>query len=134
EMDVRLAVAANGNPSAADLASQATLYQNVLSACMANSNCTSFLTWGVTDLHSWIPSSFPGFGSGLLFDQQYNPKPAYTSLLSALRSAGAAARPVINPDGIVIHAGVSTPVSPGCAASIYGTNLLSARPCGAAGC
>jgi len=127
EMDVRLAVGANGNASAADLASQATLYQNVLSACVANSNCTSFLTWGVTDLYSWIPSSFTGFGAGLLFDQQYNPKPAYTSVSAALRPAGAAARPVINPDGIVIHAGVSAAVSPGSLADIYGTNLASAQ-------
>ncbi len=86
EMDVRLAVNANGVASAADLASQATLYQNVLSACQANSNCTEFLTWGITDLYSWIPSSFPGYGAGLLLDQQYNPKPAYTSVADTLRS------------------------------------------------
>jgi endo-1,4-beta-xylanase len=126
EMDVRLAVGANGNASAADLASQATLYRNVLSACQANSNCTAFLTWGVTDLHSWIPSSFPGFGVGLLLDGQYNPKPAYTSVSAALGSAGATARPLINPNGIVIHAGSSAPVSPGTLADIYGSNLASA--------
>ena len=63
EMDVRLAVNTAGTASAADLASQATLYQNVFAACQANSNCTAFLTWGVTDLYSWIPSSFPGFGA-----------------------------------------------------------------------
>jgi endo-1,4-beta-xylanase len=126
EMDVRLAVGASGNTSATDLGSQAALYQNVLSACVADSNCTSFLTWGITDLYSWIPSSFPGFGAGLLFDQQYNPKPAYTSVSAALRSASAA-RPVINPDGVVIHAGVSAAVSPGSLADIYGTNLASTQ-------
>jgi endo-1,4-beta-xylanase len=86
EMDVRLAVNASGVASAADLASEATLYQNVLSACQANSNCTEFLTWGITDLYSWIPASFPGYGAGLLLDQQYNPKPAYTSVAATLRS------------------------------------------------
>jgi endo-1,4-beta-xylanase len=62
EMDVAAAGDANGNATAADLASQATLYQNVFAACQANSNCTAFLTWGVTDLHSWIPSFSPGSG------------------------------------------------------------------------
>jgi endo-1,4-beta-xylanase len=126
EMDVRLAVDANGNASAADLASQAALYQNVLAACQANSNCTAFLTWGVTDLYSWIPGSYPGYGAGLLLDRQYTPKSAYTSVSGALRSTSAVTRPAINPDGIVIHGGTSANVSPGSLADIYGTNLASA--------
>jgi endo-1,4-beta-xylanase len=126
EMDVRLALT-NGNASAADLASQATLYQNVFAACQANSNCTAFLTWGVTDLYSWIPSSFPGYGAGLLLDQQYNPKPAYNSVSANMQTATAeAARPVIFPGGVVIHAGSSAPVSPGTLADIYGSNLAAA--------
>jgi endo-1,4-beta-xylanase len=125
EMDVRMAVDSNGNASAADLASQAVIYQNVVSACLANSNCTAFLTWGITDLYSWIPSTYPGFGAGLLLDQQYNPKPAYTSVSTALRSA-ATTQPVIYPNGIVIHAGASAPVSPGSLGDIYGTNLAVA--------
>ncbi|MGA3019513.1 MAG: endo-1,4-beta-xylanase, partial [Bryobacteraceae bacterium] len=126
EMDVRLAVDTNGHASAADLASQATLYQNVLAACQANSNCTAFLTWGVTDLHSWIPGSFPGYGAGLLLDEQYHSKPAYTSVSAALSSASPTARPAIDPGGIVIHAGTSAAVSPGTLADIYGTSLATA--------
>jgi uncharacterized protein (TIGR03437 family) len=127
EMDVRLLVDGSGNPSAADLASQATLYQNVFAACQANSNCTAFLTWGVTDLHSWIPSSFPGDGAWLLLDQQYNHKPAYNSVSANMRTeSAAAARPVIFPGEIVIHASASAPVSPGTLADIYGTNLAAA--------
>jgi uncharacterized protein (TIGR03437 family) len=124
EMDVRLAVDAGGNASAADLASQATLYQNVFAACQANANCTAFLTWGVTDLHSWIPSSFPGFGAGLLLDAQYNPKPAYTAVSGAMHPA-AAPPPEISPNGIVIHGGTSAAVSPGALADLYGANLSS---------
>jgi endo-1,4-beta-xylanase len=126
EMDVRLAVNSSGTASAADLASQATLFQNVLNACLANSNCTEFLTWGVSDLHSWIPGSFPGFGAGLLFDQQYNPKPAYTAVSASLQTGSASAqRPVIFPGGIVIHASALAPVSPGTLADIYGSNLAA---------
>jgi endo-1,4-beta-xylanase len=127
EMDVRLLVDSNGNASASDLASQATLYQNVFGACQANANCTAFLTWGVTDLHSWIPSSFPGYGAGLLLDPQYNHKPAYNSVSANLQTASAAAqRPVIAPGGIVNHGSTSAPVSPGTLADIYGTNLAAA--------
>jgi endo-1,4-beta-xylanase len=126
EMDVRLAVNSSGNASSADLASQATLYQNVFAACQANSNCTAFLTWGVTDLHSWIPSTFPGFGAGLLLDQQYNDKPAYNSVSANMQTQSAATvRPVIFPGGVVIHASALAPVSPGTLADIYGTNLAS---------
>jgi len=126
-MDVRLLVDTAGNATPADLASQATLYQNVFAACQANSNCTAFLTWGVTDLHSWIPSSFLGYGAGLLLDQQYSRKPAYNSVSGNMQTAGAAAtRPVIFPGGIVIHASASAPVSPGSLVDIYGTNLAAA--------
>ncbi len=87
EMDVRLPVDSNGVASAADLASQARIYQDVFAACQANSNCTAFLTWGITDRYSWIPSVYPRYGAGLLLDRQYNPKPAYRSLSAALHSA-----------------------------------------------
>jgi uncharacterized protein (TIGR03437 family) len=132
EMDVRLAVDANGNASAADLASQAVIYQYVMAACLANLNCTGFLTWGITDLHSWIPSDFPGYGAGLLLDQQYNPKPAYNSVSAALHSA-ATPQPVISPNGIVIHGGAIAAVSPGSLADIYGSNLAPGAPATASG-
>jgi endo-1,4-beta-xylanase len=127
EMDVRIPVNSSGVASASDLASQATLYQNVFAACQANLNCTAFLTWGVTDLHSWIPSTFAGYGAGLLYDQQYNPKPAYNSVSANMQTQGAQTPlPAILPGGLVIHAGASAPVSPGTLADIYGTNLAAA--------
>ncbi len=127
ELDVRIPVDASGNASAANLAAQATIYQNVFNACQANPNCTEFLTWGVTDLHSWIPSTFPGTGAGLLFDQQFKPKPAYTSLSAAVQNSTASqARPAIFPGGVVIHASALAPLSPGTLADIYGTNLAAA--------
>jgi endo-1,4-beta-xylanase len=122
EMDVRLMVDSNGNASAADLASQATLYQNVFAACQANSNCTAFLTWGVGDPDSWIPSAYPGFGAGLMLDANYQPRPAYNSVGAQLRSAAVTA-PVISPNGMVIHGGASAIVSPGSLVDIYGSEL-----------
>jgi endo-1,4-beta-xylanase len=76
EMDVRLPVPA----SAADLAAQAGVYRNVFSTCMQNPRCTAVLTWGVSDANSWIPGAYPGFGAALLFDAQFQPKPAVAAI------------------------------------------------------
>jgi endo-1,4-beta-xylanase len=40
--------------------------------------------WGFTDAHSWVPSSFPGYGAALIFDEMYQPKPAYDALAQGL--------------------------------------------------
>ena len=125
EMDVRVPVDAKGNASAADLAAQATIYQNVFSACQAASNCTAFLTWGITDLYSWIPSTFPGFGAALLLDQKYQNKPAYNSVASVLRSNNHTPAPTIASvtNGASFASGS---VTPGEIATLFGANLTSA--------
>ena len=87
EMDVKLPVDASGAATSADLEAQADIYKRVLQACLGNPGCTGFQTWGFTDKHSWIPASEPGFGAALPFDMEYQPKPAYTSLLQALTTA-----------------------------------------------
>ena len=125
EMDVQLPVDANGNASAANLAAQATTYQNVFAACQAAPNCTGFLTWGFTDAYSWIPSTYPGYGAALPLDANYQPKPAYAALSGNLRSKSAM-RPAIAPNGIVIHGGSTAVVSPGSLVDIYGTYLAGA--------
>ena len=84
EMDVRLPVDANGNAGASDLAIQAQLYARSVSACIKYARCTAIQTWGISDLHSWIPGTFPGTGAGLPFDKSYQPKSAYTNTLTTL--------------------------------------------------
>ena len=81
EMDVRLRLPANG----AELAQQARIYQEMLDACLAAPNCKSFALWGFTDKYSWIPGNFPGWGDALIFDADFQPKPAYRALVDRLR-------------------------------------------------
>lgn len=77
EFDMRLPV----TPTANDLSLQSQTYQTYLSACIAESACTSFATWGVSDKDSWIPQFFPGFDHALIFDRAYQPKPHIYPLL-----------------------------------------------------
>ncbi|MBB4905526.1 endo-1,4-beta-xylanase [Actinophytocola algeriensis] len=58
---------------------QANNYRTVTETCLAISRCTGITVWGVTDKYSWRPNGTP-----LLFDGNYDKKPAYTAVLTAL--------------------------------------------------
>jgi endo-1,4-beta-xylanase len=76
ELDVRMPMPATD----ANLQAQAQNYRAVFEACAAVPACEMVVTWGLTDLSSWIPTTFPGQGDALLFDAAFRPKPAYTAV------------------------------------------------------
>jgi GH35 family endo-1,4-beta-xylanase len=79
EIDVRYA----GETTEAILQKQAADYYNMLSTCLANPYCDTFVIWGVSDRFTWLreadfvnnPTVEP-----LLFSETYEPKPAYLAV------------------------------------------------------
>ena len=82
ELDVRAVLPT----TAQSLATQATSYGDIAAFCLAQPNCRAMLTWGFTDKYSWIPGVFSGMGDALIFDTNYQPKPAYDAIQSALQA------------------------------------------------
>ena len=80
ELDDRIQLPA----SSANLQQQATDYGNVVKDCLSVSRCVGVSQWGVGDADSWIPGTFSGFGAATMYDNNYQPKPAYNAVASAL--------------------------------------------------
>jgi GH35 family endo-1,4-beta-xylanase len=90
ELDIRFQGAPNDNI----LFQQANDYRSVMETCLNAENCTAFIVWGVSDRYTWLRDPNLGFFENpavtpLLFDDDYQPKPAYWAVLDALaRHAG----------------------------------------------
>ncbi|NUP52749.1 MAG: glycoside hydrolase [Catenulispora sp.] len=82
ELDDRMSTPA----SSANLQQQATDDANVVKACLAIAHCPGVTQWNISDADSWVPGTFPGQGAATMFDSNYQPKPAFTSVLNALNS------------------------------------------------
>jgi len=90
EMDVRISLPA----SSEELNKQAEIYRNVFKTYLDNAGPDAFIMWGFTDKYSWITYTFSGSGKALIFDENYQPKPAYQALVEVmLEKLGSAREP-----------------------------------------
>jgi endo-1,4-beta-xylanase len=80
ELDDRINLPA----SSANLTQQASEFSKVVQACLNVSRCVGVTQWAVGDADSWVPGTFSGQGAATMFDQSYNPKPAFTSVQNTL--------------------------------------------------
>lgn len=91
ELDVRFNT--SSGDIAAKLETQADVYVNVFQSCLNNARCIGITIWGASDKYSWIPGVFSGEGEALLWDDNYQKKPAYQAVLNAINAAGNSTAP-----------------------------------------
>jgi endo-1,4-beta-xylanase len=65
---------------------QARVYEDVLTVALHNSQVKAVAFWGFTDRYSWIPKFTGTPDAPLLFDNYYQPKPAYEAIYRALKA------------------------------------------------
>ena len=71
---------------------EAQLYRDMLEACLESGVCDSFATWGISDSTSWITCMDAGClvkepnADPLMFDKEFNPKPAYFAFRDVLQN------------------------------------------------
>lgn len=85
ELDIGFPKGSAGNLSAADYAKQGHIYRQFMDVFLEEPNMGEFVMWGLTDAHSWLDEQ-QGKTEGLLYDKQYQPKPAYDSVMASLKA------------------------------------------------
>lgn len=86
ELDVKTNATAAGPQSAESLAQQAVMYKYVVSSYLRNvpeAQRGGITVWGLSDNYSWLYNN--NVEHPLLYDNNYNRKPAYTAFLQALK-------------------------------------------------
>jgi len=82
EMDLRMNLSSDSEM--VKMNAQADTYRKVFGTCLAVPRCKVFVTWGLTDKYSWIPD-YTGYPDApLLFNENFQPKPAYYAILELL--------------------------------------------------
>ena len=95
EVDVRNLIPATKTDDTINplLQAQAYNYSALLKGCLASRHCISFTVWGFDDGHSWTNTWDFGSGPGgealaTIYDESYQPKPAYRALQADLEWSG----------------------------------------------
>lgn len=79
---------------------QAEIYQRMLEACLSQSACTGFVTWGFTDKYTWITAWKGKQDWPLPLDANYQPKPAYRALQQTMAAFSQPIQPPVMPTPI----------------------------------
>lgn len=127
ELDVSIPVNPDGTPvDPAALQKQAQVYRDVTATCLRYRGCSAIQTWGLTDKYSWIP----GFtqnknGLALPLDVNYQPKPAYDSMVDAFKNAAVLGHAGASPFDAISATSGTTLIAPDSLVSIFGSGLAA---------
>jgi len=80
---------------------QNKFFTEMLQACVDAPNCDHFTVWGLSDVDSWVPSTFKEYDYAHIYDANLVAKPAYQALSQVFAK--------YNPDGTLVG---STPPPP----------------------
>jgi endo-1,4-beta-xylanase len=110
ELDDRIQLPA----STANLQQQASDFSAVVTDCLNVSRCVGVTQWGVGDADSWIPGAFSGFGAATMYDNNYQPKPSYFAVVTALGGSSSSGSPSTSPSSSSPSASPTTGAPGGC--------------------
>jgi endo-1,4-beta-xylanase len=81
EIDIRVPV-----PTSDELIVQQTaMWQSLMDIAVTEPAVESFVMWGYSDVNSWIPKTFGGYGDSHWYDTQYKARPVYQMLKNQLK-------------------------------------------------
>lgn len=102
--------------SASALATQGNDFANVVGSCLDVAGCIGVTVWSYTDKYSWVPDTFSGAGDALIYDKDFNKKPAWTSISSVL-AAKATGNPPVSSSSTFVTITTAKPVPTSTSAS-----------------
>ena len=85
ELDIGFPKGSASSLTQSDYEKQGHLYRQFMDVFLEEPNMGEFVIWGLTDAHSWLDDQ-QGKTQGLLWDKQYNPKPAFDSVMASLKA------------------------------------------------
>lgn len=119
ELDIGFPKGSAGSLTQSDYEKQGHLYRQFMDVFLEEPNMGEFVIWGLTDAHSWLDGQ-QGKTEGLLYDKQYNPKPAFDSVMASLKAHPA--------DAVVSPYGSKTIINPPCEGDGCGDSPEAIKP------
>jgi endo-1,4-beta-xylanase len=98
---------------------QTKFFADLFQICADAPNCTHFTVWGLSDIDSWVPSTFPEMDYAHLYDANFMPRASYQAMTQVLAKYNADGTPVGSGSG---SEAAKTEESGGCAITAAGSH------------
>lgn len=68
-----------------EIKKQTEIYTALVDIAKTEPNVKTFIVWGLSDKDTWVPGTFPGYGSPCIYDKAMNKKPLYQAIKDTLK-------------------------------------------------